>query len=415
MRILAISNYYPPLEIGGWEQLTRDVADELSRRGHIVLTLTSRHRAAEASPEKYVRRILHLESPDHTRYHPVYTLRRRHAEAENIRMLTDTVHQFQPDFIFINGMWNLPVSVAQTAEKLLPHRVVYYVASYWAIEPDAHTAFWCDGGSLPKRWLAAIVTRTLARPAPRDALAFEHVLCVSDFMRQKLIHAGAITAGNSRVVFNGIDPDIFTPSTAAPPADTLRLLYAGRLSPDKGVHTAIEALAQLPADVRARVTLSIVGSGTAAYTARLEALRRSSGVADSVTLWGQVPREQMPEILAAHDVLLLLSIWDEPLARMTQEAMAAGLTVIGTPTGGTPEILFDGENGLWVEPDNPAQLAARITFLAKNPDARRKFARAARRTVEEKFTFRRMVDEIETYFAAMQSVGAEKLSTGVSQ
>lgn len=415
MRILIISNYYPPLEIGGWEQLTCDVADELSRRGHIVLTLTSRHRVAEAPPERHVQRILHLESADHTRYHLAYTFRRRYAEAENIRMVTDTVHQFQPDIIFINGMWNLPISVAETAEKLLPHRVVYYVASYWAIEPDAHIAFWRDGGSLPKRWLAGVMKRTLAKPAPRNALAFEHVLCVSDFMRQKLIRAGAIAAENSRVVFNGINPNVFAPSTTAPPAGTLRLLYAGRLSPDKGVHTAIEALAQLPAGLRGRVTLSIVGSGTPEYTARLEALRELLGVVDAVTLWGQVPRAQMPEILVAHDVLLLLSIWDEPLARMTQEAMAAGLTVIGTPTGGTPEILVDGENGLWVEPDNPTQLAERVIFLVENSAARRKFARAARRTVAEKFTFGRMVDEIETYFAAIQSVGAEKLSTGASQ
>ncbi len=413
MRILLISNYYPPLEIGGWEQLARDVADALSARGHTTTALTSRHRAAEAPDEPQVCRALHLESLDHVHYHPSYLLSRRRHEAENIRIMTDTVRRFQPDVIFINGMWNLPVSVAQTAETLLPHRVVYYIASYWPLEADAHSAYWREGGPV-KRLLGQVMTRTLARPVRRDAPAFEHVLCVSEFMRRQLIDGGAVSPENSRVVFNGINPDLFTPSADAS-SDTLRLLYAGRLAPAKGVHTAIEALALLPPEHRARVTLSIVGSGAAAYTARLEALRQALGVADAVTLRGQVPREEMPSILAAHDVLLLLSIWEEPLARMTQEAMAAGLTVIGTPTGGTPEILADGENGLWVQPDNPAQLAERVTFLLDNPSAREKFAVAARRTVLKKFTFHRMVDEIETYFTAIQSAGAEKLSTGATQ
>lgn len=399
MRILLISNYYPPLEVGGWEQLARDVAAELARRGHTLTVLTGEHRAAEAPAEPHVRRVLHLESLDHVHYHPSYLLNRRRHEAENVRIITNTVREFRPDVIFINGMWNLPVSVAQTAERLLPHRVVYYVASYWPLEPDAHSAYWQDGGPA-KRLLGQVMTRTLAKPVRRDAPAFEHVLCVSEFMRRKLIDGGAILPENSRVVFNGINPDLFTPSDR-PSTGTLRLLYAGRLAEAKGVHTAIEALALLPPEKRARVTLSIVGSGTPEYTARLEDLRQSLGLTDVVTLWGQVPREQMPDILAQHDVLLLLSIWEEPLARMTQEAMAAGLSVIGTPTGGTPEILFDGENGLWVSPDNPAELAERLVVLLDNPGLRQKFAAAARQTVLKTFTFSRMVDEIERYFLAL--------------
>lgn len=412
MRILVISNYYPPLEIGGWEQLTRDVTEELARRGHDVHVLSSFYRVQDVPEEPTVSRLLHLESLDHAHYHLAYMLTRRSAETENVAILTNIVHKFKPDVIFINGMWNLPVVVAQAAESLLPHRVVYYVASYWPIEEDAHSLFWRTG-SLLKRWIGHLVMRALARPTPRSQLEFEHVLCVSEFMRQKLIRGGAVLPQNSRVVFNGINPDLFVPAANENPSE-VRLLYAGRLSPDKGVHTAVEALAQLPPNILDRTTLTIVGSGTPEYTTRLRSLIESLSLSERVSLVGQVPREQMPDILANHDILLLLSIWDEPLARMTQEAMAAGLVVIGTPTGGTPEILEDGKNGLWVEPDNPQQLAEKIAFLANHPEMWQKFAVAARQTVLDKFTFRRMVDEIESYFTMLLDEIEPEHTTGAS-
>ena len=66
MRILVISNYFPPVELGGWDQLTRDVSQRLQERGHEVLVLTSNYRQAElTTPEANVLRTLHLESPDH--------------------------------------------------------------------------------------------------------------------------------------------------------------------------------------------------------------------------------------------------------------------------------------------------------------------------------------------------------------
>ncbi len=405
MKILVISNYYPPLEVGGWEQLTRDVAEALQHRGHAVQVLTSNYRAAEApAPEPMVKRILQLESSDHVYYRPYYTLTHRWDERQNKMALSKTVQRSQPDIIFINGMWNLPVSLAQHAEHLLPGRVVYYMASYWPTELDAHTAYWLGTENKPeqnwaKRWLGTLLKKTLFIGCTRNNLAFEHVLCVSKFVQDHLVKEAGIAPTHTRVVHNGVNPAIFATPNGHHSAPVLRLLYAGRLSPAKGVHTAIAALAQLRqgrADFP--VQLSIVGSGSERYVTVLKHQANRLGVENAVQFWGQVPREDMPAILAKHDVLLLLSIWPEPLARMTQEAMASGLVVIGTPTGGTPEILVDGENGLMVEPEDPDALADKIRLLATDPTLRRNLAKAARQTVEEHFTFSRMVDEIETYF-----------------
>jgi glycosyltransferase involved in cell wall biosynthesis len=76
--------------------------------------------------------------------------------------------------------------------------------------------------------------------------------------------------------------------------------------------------------------------------------------------------------------------------------MAAGLVVVGAPTGGTGEILKEGKTGLTFPAGDAAALAAQIVRLVKEPGRRRRLARAGQTRVVEDFSFTRMVDELET-------------------
>jgi glycosyltransferase involved in cell wall biosynthesis len=80
---------------------------------------------------------------------------------------------------------------------------------------------------------------------------------------------------------------------------------------------------------------------------------------------------------------------------MVLEGMAAGLAVIATPTGGTPEILADGTNGLSFAPGDAADLARQVDRLAADAGLCRRLALAGQQTVRQKFTTGRMLDEIE--------------------
>ncbi|RMH02237.1 MAG: glycosyltransferase family 1 protein [Chloroflexi bacterium] len=408
MRILVLTNYYPPFEIGGWGQLTHDITTRLRQRNHQVMVLTSNYRATEPHPhDPQTLRQLHLESPDHIHYHPAYTLTWRQREKENRHILTRTVHQFQPDLIYINGMWNLPRSTAHHAEQLLPGRVAYYMASYWPIEPDAHTAYWSDHATTgwrrwPKQLVGHFVRRFWLDGTPRNQLDFPLVLCVSNYMRRIMIEQAGISPERVHVVYNGIDLEAFPPKTSYTPHQPLRLLYAGRIDPSKGVHTVLEGLSILRTRApQLSVTLSLVGSGTPAYEAFLRNQAETLGVADMLIWRGRVPREQMPQVLTGHDVLLFPSVWAEPLARMVQEAMACGLVVIGTTTGGTPEILREDENGLTFAPEDAVMLATQIARVASDSALCVRLAQAARQTVAARFTLPRMVDELEMYFAEL--------------
>ena len=127
---------------------------------------------------------------------------------------------------------------------------------------------------------------------------------------------------------------------------------------------------------------------------------------DRVRFLGAAQRSAVPQVLAEHDVLLFPSEWNEPFARSVLEGMAAGLVVVGTTTGGTGEILVDGETGLTFAAGDAVQLAAQIQRLVVDPELRRRLAQSSRRIVRQYYTLGRMVDELE---AELQTVAGKRI------
>lgn len=406
MRILFISNFYPPHDLGGWEQNCQEIAQRLRQRGHICHILTSRY-GVESQPvqENDVTRALYLEA-DINYYRPLdFFVNHARQERVNRRVLREVIETFEPEVIFIWGMWDLSIRVAYWAEKWLPGRVAYAVASYWLVEPNMHEAYWqqlahrlwTKALMSPLRWW---VSHVLTREREAYPLALQQVACVSEYVRQKLLAANVLPH-NARVIYNGIDPGPFVKAhqtRVSRESDVLRLVYVGGILPHKGVHTAIEALGIL----RERGTsdglqLTLVGGGHPDYEAQLKERVTALHLTDQVTFYGRVPREQIPALLESSDVFLFTSIWEEPIARTVMEAMAAALTVIGTAVGGQSEMLQDGINALVFGPDDAEQLAACIVRLQDDPALRLRLADAGRQIVLERFTLDRMTDEMETW------------------
>ncbi len=411
MRILFISNLYPPHDLGGMEIRCKETVDRLRARGHVCHVLTSSYGVQKPAPqEEGIARVLHLEADVHY-YRPLdFFLRRPAREKANWRALRYAIETFKPDIIFIWGLWNLSTQVAYWAEQWLPGRVAYAVAGYWPMQPNSHKSYWQQPARhlwarivmSPARWLAL---RRLARERNAYPLDLEHVACVSHYVRDKLVKAGALPHG-ACVIYNGIDPVPFlkVAKTRSSHANGLRLVYTGGLVAHKGVHTAIEALGILhQRDALEGIHLTLVGGGHPDYEAQLHQRVATLDLQQHVTFHGRVPREQIASILAEHDVFLFTSTYEEPIARTVMEAMAAGLAVIGTPVGGQQEMLEDGINALVYPPDDAERLAECIMRLQQDSALLRRLAEAGRKTVLERFTLERMVDEMEAW---MEEVAA---------
>jgi glycogen(starch) synthase len=419
MRILILSNFFPPARSGGYTQWCHEVTTRLAERGHTLGVLTSSYeRSKVPSDEQNIYRLLHLEG-NLDYYQPLHFFTRwKKQHQENLLFLEEIVQEFAPDLLFVWGMWAMSKAVPALAEQLLPGRVVYYLSDYWPSATDMHTAYWQLPAEHtlmrpPKDVLSKIALSMLAKEKQPD-LKFEQAICVSARVRELLVEAG-VPVRNARIIHGGTDVERFLSIQLRDRSSGhLKLLYAGQWVKHKGVHTAIEAMARLVKYPElGQISLTLVGSGHPAYEAFLRYLVKQEGLEKHVAFRNPVSRDEMPTVLQQFDALIFPSIYEEPLARMTQEAMAAGLVVLGTTTGGTKEILREGETGLTFAPENAEELAEQIVKLIAEPDLYYRLAQAGRRRVIANFTLDRMVNEIETYLLDCVAHNYDSLSKQV--
>lgn len=404
MRLLFVSNFYPPHDRGGYEKHCHEVAVGLQARGHEVSILTSQHGVAQPINEGKVYRMLNLEA-DLEHYQPLhFFFRLARNEEHNAQAISNVLDKTQPDLVVFWGMWNLsrnlPAIVEHTDTPLC-----YWVADWWPLTEDMHARYWQSPAD--HRYLRPIQSligklalKRLQRIGYPPRLRFEHVACGSRFLQQEL--AQTIPQFRlARVILCGTELNQFAdhaPRNAFHDADLIRLLYLGTLAPHKGVHTILDALHVLRRDALAiGFQLTVVGAGHKDYEALLRDKLRELAIEDLVTFAGAVPGNAVPGILREHDILIVPSIWDEPFGRVLVEGMAAGLVVVGTATGGSAEILEHDVNGLVFQREDHAELARCLQQLACDRGLYSRLSHSGKLS-SANFDLRKMIDGLEQFF-----------------
>ncbi len=394
MRILVISNLYPPHYLGGYELLCAQVVEALRDRGHDVLVLTSHFRVDDRDPpqEEGVARDLELYLP--FGQPPRLSRRRRYqAGKENARKTQQWLADFQPDVVFVWSQLRLTVGAARAAEAskipvlytfndthpfgYLPGKLVLGPRGLWRLASD---------------WL-------LMRSGTTLGLRFAHTTCISQTLKEELL-TGGLPIESSRVIYQGIPLERFpckeNPGTIGHPA---KVLYAGQLHPYKGVHTLLWALAQLVAQGR-KIELTIVGDGPNDYVASLH--KQADAIPTSIDFLGRLPHDALPACYRAHDLFVFPSIWSEPFGLTHLEAMASGTPVITTIDGGQRELAQSEKNALVFHKEDHRELTCQIERLLDDPALARSLAREARKRVESDFTLAGYVEKLETYLAEIR-------------
>ncbi len=179
------------------------------------------------------------------------------------------------------------------------------------------------------------------------------------------------------VVHPGIDERFLEP--AAPEPWRWRLVYVGRIDRQKGIDTAVAALAHLPPDA----TLSVWGSGDDSYIAEMKALADRLGLGERMRFEGFVSTEALRSVYAAADVVVFPVRWNEPFGLVPLEAMGVGRPVVTTARGGTAEFVRDGANALVFPADDAAALARCVERLARDETLRSRLREEGRRTAAQ--------------------------------
>ena len=195
------------------------------------------------------------------------------------------------------------------------------------------------------------------------------IICVSEALAEQMeSHLPRGLRGRIRVVRNGVDFAAFHRETPLRRSGPLKVVFVGRMIPDKGADVLVDALVKLD---RPDIHVTLVGSGGFSASDPLTAFEREVRI--KTALLGDradrrpfVPRSEVPELLRNADVVVVPSRWPDPCPLTVLEGMAAGAAVIGSEIGGIPETVRGV--GLLVPPGNRDDLAGAIARLANDED-----------------------------------------------
>ena len=204
------------------------------------------------------------------------------------------------------------------------------------------------------------------------------------------------------VVFNGFDPNHFTPQPVDPELRSrlLRpgeraLLMVGRLQPWKGVQYAIRALPLTDPSLGVRLLIGAEGT----YRGELERLVAELELEDRVTFLGTIPHRELPRYFALADVVAGASFASETFGMILCEALGCERPVIASDWAGYREVVIHEETGLVVPAQDPAALAQAVERVLRNPAAARRMAETGRRHVLRLFTWQAVADRVEQVYA----------------
>ena len=222
----------------------------------------------------------------------------------------------------------------------------------------------------PKRVLKTVVERLGLRHAAA-------VIATTEELRAR----AARLAPRVELIPNGVDLRLFRPMDGER-SPGRRILYVGRLSPEKNLQTVVEAIAS----VGDGSCLRLAGGGP--LHVDLDARARTQGV--SVEFLGVVEQSKLPAVYAGSDVFVLAS-FTEGHPKVLLEAMACGLPCVASDCAGNRSLIIDGETGLLFDPYRPAELAARLRQIFADRALAARLAKAAREMIVARYDLSALV------------------------
>ena len=375
MRILVTANYLDPA--GGLERTQLTNCRSLARRGHRLDLVFVHGGAFENDWEDITATMTQIPA----------TLPRR---ARPVRSSLDVLaavrlgRRLKPDVIYVYRYWDLPFAAAVASARRAS--VVYHLC----LPPPE---------PLP-RWL-----RVVLRRVGYTVSVSEHTLGLWD--------RTGLDGGRATVALTSVDLDRYKPADEHERVRVRRdlglgpenfvVLFAGRISEEKGVDVLVEAFGRL-ARSRPDSRLVVVGSPSPAtdpataqaYEARVHA------AAEGLSVTWLPRRDDVVPLLQMADVAVVPSRWDEPLSRSIMEPLACGIPVVATRVGGSPEVLTGWLSGYLVPPDDAVALADRLGTLCGWRTTDPRLGERCREAAEARLS---LDDEVDLIEEAMRESG----------
>ena len=240
-------------------------------------------------------------------------------------------------------------------------------------------------------------------------------ISVSDIISQKAIAAGIAPADKFKTVYSGMELDWFLKAEVDPrnvrrefgiPEDALVVGKIARLFSLKGHDQLLDAA---PAIVERHPSVRFFLIGDGVLYDHLQRRAREAGILENFVFAGLVPRERIPEMISAMDVVVHTSL-REGLARVLPQSLAMGKPCVSFDIDGAPEVVKPNETGYLVRPGDAQGLADAVSRLIDDPELRARMGAAGRKLVDPAFRAETMVQQIAGVYEDLANRHSERLS-----
>jgi glycosyltransferase involved in cell wall biosynthesis len=354
MNVLIVTGIFPP-DIGGPATYVPSIASELVKRGHQVTVVTLSDK---------------LDHDDRSYNFPLHRIQR--GLSKPLRFLFTVLRILREgrraQVLYVNGLY----LEAVIANYLLRKPMVQKIVGDWAWERATNKKWVKDNFEKFQKRKYGLKIELLKALRNFCVRRGDTLIAPSNYLA-RVITAWGVSASKIFVVYNAVEIPSWT-RTTVPLATRLNIVTVGRLVPWKQVDHLIEALAEID-----DAGLVVIGDGP--DRSRLEDLVRAIKLTDRIYFAGQRSKEETLGLMTACDLFVLNSTY-EGFPHVVLEAMCAGLPVVATEVGGTPELVRDGENGLLISPNANGALSETLMKLLTSSEERQRLAAGAKETTQ---------------------------------
>ena len=379
MRILVVTNLYPPQELGGYGRAMADFVWGLKQRGHQLQVVTSDapylgSGGMGPSGEPVDRRLQLKGSFEGGVKQLEDVAARQRVDQANTQLLRNWLQTGHWDGVLLG---NLDLLEADLLPVLLEAGI-----------PLLHHVGFVAPPYAPEQF----------PPSPNYRL-----VAASRAVRESLVAAG-LPVMDAPVVYPGARVELFgvgatgrplPPPPDGSPARPLRVCFAGLLMSSKGPHTLLEALVVLQQRGVAVEAMLAGGAFQADYLARMQQFLWDMGLNSHVRFLPALQRQQLARFFSLHHVCVFTSICPEAFGIVAAEAMASGLALVSSGVGGAAELFETGESGLRFKPGDASDLARLLQELVNQPSLLKFLQDQGRARVLGHFSVNRAVAQLE--------------------
>lgn len=369
MKILFLSDDFPPQSFGGAGISTYELAKGVHDAGHEVFVITAVRKKEDAGEYNFEGlKVFKIANNYHERWRAYLGL----YNPPVIRELKQILAKIEPDIVHVNNVHQyLSYHSIKLAKKISKGVVMTFrdtmAFTYGKLETQKYlnnfdsSFVWLDQiRQAKKRWnpLRNFIIRRYLKYIDKG-------FANSESLRESLERNGI---KNVEVMCTGINLKDYAISNKQPKGETI--FFAGRLSEAKGAKVVEEAMKIVSKAIPSAKLITAGSSGK----------------------W--LDREGMKRTFAESDLVLVPSLYLDAFPRIVLEAMVIGIPVVGTCFGGAPEAIEDGVTGYVVNPFGIKEMADKIIELLSNPDKCAKFGKAGHQRIEEHFNLDDKIDKL---------------------